>query len=43
MSHLVQDFIKAHEENKTIHLGPLSGAAFKAFLEELASVRQGDK
>ncbi|WP_017109640.1 hypothetical protein [Vibrio tasmaniensis] len=43
MSHLVQDLIKAHEENKTIHLGPFSGATFKAFLEELASVRQGDK
>lgn len=43
MSHLVQDLIKAHAENKTIHLGPLSGAAFKTLIEELAAFRRGDK
>ncbi|MGL1089178.1 hypothetical protein [Vibrio vulnificus] len=43
MSHLVKDLIKAHQENKPIHLGPLSGSAFKALLNELAAVRQGEK
>ena len=43
MSHLVQDLIKAHAENKSIHLGVLSGSAFKALLNELAAVRQGGK
>ncbi|CAK1748132.1 hypothetical protein [Vibrio sp. 10N.222.49.B4] len=43
MSHLVKDLIKAHQENKPIHLGPLSGSAFKALLNELAAARQGDQ
>lgn len=43
MSHLVQDLIKAHSENKTIHLGPLSGAAFKALIEELSAYRREGK
>lgn len=43
MSHLVQDLIRAHAENKSIHLGPISGSAFKALLSELAAVRQGEK
>lgn len=43
MSHLVKDLIKAHQENKPIHLGPLSGSAFKALLNEQAAARQGDQ
>lgn len=43
MSHLVQDLIKAHTENKPIHLGPLSGSDFKALLNELAAARRGGK
>lgn len=42
MSHL-KDLIKAHQENKPIHLGPLTGSAFKALLDELAAVRKGEK
>lgn len=40
MSHLVKDLIKATQENKPIHLGPLSGLEFKALLNELALVRK---
>ncbi|ODS09727.1 hypothetical protein [Vibrio scophthalmi] len=40
MSHLVKDLIKAHQENKPIHLGPLSGSDFKALINELAAVRK---
>lgn len=43
MSHLVQDLIRAHQENKPIHLGPLTGFEFKALLNELSSVRKEDK
>ncbi len=40
MSHLVQDLIRAHAENKSIHFGALSGAEFKAFLSELALAKK---
>ncbi|HCH0939528.1 TPA: hypothetical protein NKP23_004570 [Vibrio parahaemolyticus] len=40
MSHLVQDLIRAHAENKSIHLGALSGADFKALMAELALVKE---
>ncbi|EOW9411409.1 hypothetical protein [Vibrio vulnificus] len=43
MSHLVQELIKAHKENKPIHIGPLSGFDFKALINELAALRHGEK